>query len=178
MSREEVSSAPPPPRLIWGSVEEQSGTDLRWCARHILVTHGSCTFFSQSRPDLSRVLGTMMVLAKLANTSFLWSSIPTKYHMRGFTAAYHEPTAAAPRLLEKTRHTHQQAYTPLDNSPTTYRRRRLPTTTRTASVATPRRHRRRRPACDTGPHRVAHGRGAPGLLQRRPLPRRRRQEPE
>ena len=36
MFREEVSSAPP----VWtdlGALEEQSGTDLRWFARHIIV---------------------------------------------------------------------------------------------------------------------------------------------
>ena len=130
MFREEVSSAPP----AWtdlGALEEQSGTDLRWFARYIIVKLESCTFFSQSCLDLLRVLGTMMVLAKVVNTSFLLFSIPPRHTMRGHIAAQQDPTAAA-RLLDGTRHTHQQPGTPLGNSHSTYRRLPLPTTTRTA----------------------------------------------
>ena len=177
MYSKEVSSAPP----AWtdlGSLGEQSGSDLRWFARHVIVTHGSCTFFSQSCLDLLRVLGTLMVLAKVANTSFLLFSIPQKHHMRGHTASYQEPTAAAPRFLDETRHTHQQLRTPLGNRHSIYRGRRLPTTTTTALVATARRHRRRRRACDTGPRMAARGWHTPGLPQRRPLPRRWRRQPE
>ena len=130
MFREEVSSAPP----AWtelGALKEQSGRDLRWFERHIIVTHESCTFFSQSCLDLLRVLGTMMVLAKVVNTSFLFFSIPPRHTMRSHIAAQQDPTAAA-RLFDGTRYTHQEPCTPLDNIHSTYRRRRLPTTTRTA----------------------------------------------
>jgi len=101
MYSEQVSSAPP----AWtelGTVGEQFGTDLRWFARHIMVTHGSCTFFSQSCLDLLRVLGTLKALAKVANTSFLLFSIPRKHYMRDHAASHQEPTAAAPRFLDET----------------------------------------------------------------------------
>jgi len=50
---------------VWtdlGTLGEQSRMNIRWFARHIMVTHGSCTFFSQSCQDLLRVLRTIMVL--------------------------------------------------------------------------------------------------------------------
>jgi len=169
MYSEEVSSAP----SVWtdlGTLGEQSGTDLRWFARHIMVKHGSCTFFSQSCQDLLRVLGTLMVLAKVANTSFLLFPIPRKHYMTGHAASHQEPTAAAPRFLEETRHSHQKLRTLFGNRHSIYRGRRLPTTTRTALVATARRHRRRRRAGDTGPRMAARGWRTPGLPQRRPLP--------
>jgi len=143
-----------------------------------MVTHGSCTFFSQPCQDLLRVLGTLMVLAKVTNTSFLLFPIPRKHYMRGHAASHQEPTAAAPRFLDETRHPHQKLRTPLGNRHSIYRGRRLPTTTRTALVATARRHRRRRRACDTGPRMAARWWRTPGLPRRRPLPRRWRRQPE
>ena len=128
MFRKGVSSAPRAQTDL-GSLDQQSRTHRGWCTRHIIVMHGSCTFFSQSCLDLRRVVRTMVVLANLTNISFLFFSIPPKHYIGGHTAAHQEPTAAEPRLPNNSRHAHQQPRRPSDDIHSTCCRRRLPAAT-------------------------------------------------
>ena len=77
MFRTEVSCVPPT-WIDMGPLEEQSGRRRRWCMRHILMTNGHNTFFSQSRQGLLKALRTMVLQPKLADVSFTFFSTPKK----------------------------------------------------------------------------------------------------